>query len=164
MFERFLAFLRELTGEDAAAPGLGSDHPAVAAAALLFLVMDADGERAESERRILEEEIAATYDVHGESLAQVIAAGEKAEQESVDLYVFTSVLNQHLDQKGRIEFIAMMWEIVFADGVRTELEDNIVWRVAELLHVERADRIRLRREIERRLPDTAGKENEVETD
>ncbi|MCO5161662.1 MAG: TerB family tellurite resistance protein [Mesorhizobium sp.] len=164
MFERFLAFLRELTGEDAAAPGLGSDHPAVAAAALLFLVMDADGERAESERRILEEEIAATYDVHGETLAQVIAAGEKAEQESVDLYVFTSVLNQHLDQKGRIEFVAMMWEIVFADGVRTELEDNIVWRVAELLHVERADRIRLRREIEQRLPDTAGKENEVETD
>lgn len=164
MFERFLAFIRELTGEDPAAPGLGPDHPAVAAATLLFFVMDADGERAESERKILEEEIAATYDVHGETLARVIAAGEKAEQESVDLYAFTSVLNQHLDQEGRIEFVGMMWEIVYADGVRTELEDNIVWRVAELLHVERADRIRMRREIEQRLPDSTGKEDEVETD
>ena len=164
MFERFLAFIRELTGEDAATPELGLDHPAVAAAALLFFVMDADGERAESERKILEEEIAATYDVHGETLAHVIAAGEKAEQESVDLYAFTSVLNQHLDQEGRIEFVGMMWEIVYADGVRTELEDNIVWRVAELLHVERADRIRMRREIEQRHPDSTGKEDEVETD
>jgi uncharacterized tellurite resistance protein B-like protein len=164
MFERFLAFLRELTGEDAAAPGLGLDNPAVAAAALLFFVMDADGERAEAERKILEEEIAATYDVHGETLARVIAAGEKAEQESVDLYAFTSVLNQHLDHEGRVEFVGMMWEIVYADGVRTELEDNIVWRVAELLHVERTDRIRMRREIEQRHPDSTGKEDEVETD
>ena len=164
MFERFLAFLRELTGEEAAGPGLAADHPAVAAAALLFFVMDADGERAEAERKILEEEIAANYDVHGETLAQVIAAGEKAEQESVDLYAFTSVLGEHLDREDRIEFIGMMWEIVYADGVRTEVEDNIVWRVAELLHVERADRIRLRREVEQRRPDTVGKGNEVETD
>jgi uncharacterized tellurite resistance protein B-like protein len=44
----------------------------------------------------------------------------------------------------------MMWEIVYADGVRDEVEDNIVWRVAELLHVESADRVRLRREVEAR--------------
>ncbi|SMH57484.1 TerB family tellurite resistance protein [Mesorhizobium australicum] len=164
MFERFLAFIRELTGEEIAGRHLGGDHPAVAAAALLFFVMDADGERAESERKILEEEIAASYDVLGERLAEIVAAGEKAEQESVDLYAFTSILNQHLDHESRIEFVGMMWEIVYADGIRTEVENNIVWRVAELLHVERADRIRMRHEVEERRPGSSGTKDEVETD
>lgn len=164
MFERFLAFLRELSGDHAAGQAIGPDSPAVAAAALLFHVMDADGQRADSERDILEKEIAAGYGLQGERLAEIIAAGERAEQEAVDLYAFTSVLNQHLDHEARVEFVGMMWEIVYADGVRAEVEDNIVWRVAELMHVERSDRIRMRQEVERRHPDMAGKGHGVETD
>ncbi len=164
MFERFLAFLKELGGNDTADPGFGPGHPAVAAAALLFHVMDADGERAESERAILEEEIAENYDVDGETLQQILAAGERLEQESVDLYAFTSVLNQNLDQEAKVAFVGMMWEIVYADEVRTELEDNIVWRVAELLNVGREDRIRTRQEVEWRHPDSVGKGHDVETD
>ena len=38
----------------------------------------------------------------------------------------------------------MMWEMVFFDGEMHELEDNVVWRVAELIHVERNDRVALR--------------------
>ncbi len=44
----------------------------------------------------------------------------------------------------------MMWEIVFADGEVHEFEDNVVWRVAELLGVSSRDRIRLRKRIEGR--------------
>jgi uncharacterized tellurite resistance protein B-like protein len=164
MFERFLAFTRELTGDAVAPEALGRDSPAVAAAALLFVVMDADGVRAESERRILEEEIAATYGVHGQALADVIAAGEAAQGDAVDLYGFTSVLNRHLDHAAHVEFVGMMWEIVYADGVRSEVEDNIVWRIAELLHVERTDRIRMRKDVESRRPDLAKKADDVETD
>lgn len=163
MFERFLALLRDLSSDGAGSSVMGPDHPAVAAAALLFFVMDADGVRADSERAVLQQEIAASYDMHGETLVDVIAAGEKAEQESVDFYAFTSVLNQHLDHAGRIEFIGMMWEIAYADGVRTEVEDNIVWRVAELLHVERADRIRMRQDVEQRRAGTSEPEG-AETD
>jgi len=63
----------------------------------------------------------------------------------VDLYSFTSVLNRHLDQKAKIELISIMWELVFADGDAHELEDNVVWRVAELIGVEREERIAMRR-------------------
>ena len=37
-----------------------------------------------------------------------------------------------------------MWDMVFSDGVLHEIEDNLVWRVAELIHVERDHRIALR--------------------
>jgi uncharacterized tellurite resistance protein B-like protein len=150
MFEAFLAFIRDLSGDaGGSVSGPGPDSPAVAAAALLFHVMDADGVRADAERAILESEIAASYRVEGEKLRDILTAGEQAETEAVDLYGFTSVLKRSLDQDARVAFIGMMWDIVYADGVRDEVEDNIVWRVAELLGVERADRIRTRQEAEK---------------
>lgn len=145
MFEAFLALIRDLSGDTGGATVRpGADNPAVAAAALLFHVMDADGVRADAERTVLESEIAANYGLEGESLREILAAGEQAEAEAVDLYSFTSVLKRSLDQDARIAFIGMMWDIVYADGVRDEVEDNIVWRVAELLGVDRAARIRTR--------------------
>lgn len=156
MYERFIAFLRELGGDTADPSELRADHPAVAAAALLFHVMDADGVRSDSEHAVLEQEISASYGVDGNALKMILEAAEAAEREAVDLYSFTRVLKQHLDAEGRIGFIGMMWEIVYADGVRDEVEDNIVWRVAELLGVERAERIRARRAVQHRMSATDG--------
>jgi uncharacterized tellurite resistance protein B-like protein len=165
MFERFLAFIRDMAGDTAAGGGVPpGDHPAVAAAALLFHVMDADGVRADAEHDMLEREIADQYGVDGERLGAILAAGEEAERDAVDLYQFTSVLMQTLDKPARVDFIGMMWEIVYADGVRDEVEDNIVWRVAELLGVERADRIRMRRAVEERMAAGAATGNGDDTD
>jgi len=43
--------------------------------------------------------------------------------------------------------IEMMWEIVYADGRRGELEDNLLWRAADLLGVSPRERIELRRRV-----------------
>jgi len=72
------------------------------------------------------------------------------EDDAVDLYGFTSVLSRERDGKGRVEVVAMMWEMVFADGQVSEVEDNVVWRVAELIGVSTRERMTIRQEIERR--------------
>jgi hypothetical protein len=41
----------------------------------------------------------------------------------------------------------MMWQIVYADGRRDELEDNLLWRAADLLGVSPQERIALRRRV-----------------
>ena len=41
----------------------------------------------------------------------------------------------------------MMWTVVFADSANHELEDNMVWRVAELIGVSSRDRTILRNKI-----------------
>jgi uncharacterized tellurite resistance protein B-like protein len=50
----------------------------------------------------------------------------------------------------------MMWEIVYADGERTEFEDNIVWRVADLLGISSRERIELRQHVAARTASDAG--------
>ena len=70
---------------------------------------------------------------------------EAHEQEAVDLYRFTSVLKRHMSEDARIRVIENLWEMVFADGASHEFEENLVWRVAELLGVSPRDRIAMKR-------------------
>ncbi|CAN0655098.1 TerB family tellurite resistance protein [Nitratireductor aquimarinus] len=148
MFDSILSFLKDLPGGSRQTTLRPEDDPRVAAAALLFHVLDADGIREASEVEKLKETLSQTYNVTGAELENLLEAGEKAEQEAIDLYAFTSVLKRHLDADARKSFIGLMWGIVFADGEMHELEDNLVWRVAELIGVDNRDRVVLRQEMQ----------------
>ncbi|WP_315926165.1 TerB family tellurite resistance protein [Mesorhizobium sp. SP-1A] len=146
MFERMLSFLKDLPGATGHRPGR-EDDARIAAAALLYHVMAADGVRHDAEWERFKTILAETYSVSGAELDALAAAGEKADSEAVDLYAFTSVLKRHLDHDARKAFIGLMWELVYADGELNELEDNTVWRVAELIGVESRDRVEARRRV-----------------
>jgi uncharacterized tellurite resistance protein B-like protein len=52
-----------------------------------------------------------------------------------------------LDEAGRLRVVEMLWEMVYADGTVTEFEQNVMWRVADLLAVSSRDRIALRERV-----------------
>lgn len=143
MLDRFISFLKQIDAPRAKV--LDADDPRVAAAALMFHVVNVDGVLDAAEEAKLRELLASTYDVEGDALDSLLAAGDKADRESIDFYAFTSVLNRHLDEAGRKQFIGLLWEVVFSDGKMDELEEDTVWRVAELLGVDGRDRVELRR-------------------
>lgn len=146
MLERLKSFFSALP-EKPRGGGLKADDPRVAAAALMFFVIDADGVRDETERARLREVLAASYALSGDELDEIVKAGDEAHNEAVDLFAFTSVLNRSLDETAKIEFIGILWEMVYADGEIHELEDNIVWRTAELIGVSQRDRVLMRQRV-----------------
>ncbi len=154
MFERVLSFLRDLPGTGGARPS--ADDPRVAASALLYHVMNADGVRQDVEWERFKAVLSETYSIGGAELEALAAAGQRADDEAIDLYAFTSVLKRHLGAEERKAFIGLMWEIVYADGELHELEDNTVWRVAELIGVERHDRVEARRRAAAHAPGATG--------
>ena len=148
MFDRFITFLKDLPGAASARERGDPDDPRLAAAALMVHVMEADGVEEDAERATLREALTRAYGLTGRELDQFVARAEEQVHQSVDLYAFTSVLKRHLDEKARVEFIGIMWEIVFADGEMSELEDNIVWRVADLIGGARRDRVAMRQKAD----------------
>lgn len=145
MFDRILAFLKDLPS--GAGPNMppGAEDPRVAAAALMYHVMDADGVRQDAEWERMKAILSDSYGLSGEALDKLVTAGGEADEDAVDLYTFTSLLKRHLEPPRRVEFVGLMWEIAFADGELHELEDNTLWRIAELLGVDRRDQILERR-------------------
>jgi uncharacterized tellurite resistance protein B-like protein len=138
MLERLISFLKELPGDSHESE---TEDPRVAAAALLFHVMDADGSRQDVERERIRALLAETYNIGGNALEKLLSEGEKADSEAIDLYAFTSVLKRNLDEAARNDFVRLMFEVCYADGELHELEDNTLWRIAELLGVGGRERV-----------------------
>ncbi|HHZ09538.1 MAG TPA: hypothetical protein GX405_12250 [Rhizobiales bacterium] len=144
MIDRFLAFLKDLPG-GAVVANDDRDNPRVAVAALMIHLMDADGLRLDAEAERLRAALTGLFGVTDGELESLVEAGEKADAEAVDLYAFTSVVKRHLDREARAELVGILWDVVYADGERHELEDNLVWRIAEHIGVDSRERVELRR-------------------
>lgn len=120
--------------------------PKLAVAALLVHLAAVDGSMQEAERKVIRGALMDHYDIDEASVDRLIREAARRDAEAVDFYKFTSGLTQ-LDMEDRVEIIRMMWAVVFADRQNHELEDNMVWRIAELIGVSSRDRTILRNQI-----------------
>jgi uncharacterized tellurite resistance protein B-like protein len=147
MFALFKSFVTDFVDGGKHPSQFAEDDYRLAAAALLVHAAAIDGEMLPSERDKLRSVIKQRFELDDKATDELIEKATAAEHESVDLYHFTQALNRALDEPGRARIIEMMWEIVYADGRRDELEDNLLWRAADLLGVSPRERIELRRRI-----------------
>lgn len=145
MLERLQSFFQTLTqgGERKA---FAPDDPRIAVAALCFQVMEADGLVHKAERDKLRQLLREQYGLEGGQLEELLDAGQQAESEAVDYYRFTSDLKRHLNEAERQQLVGILWDIVYADGDRSEMEDHVIWRIADLLGVSGRDRVNERRD------------------
>src|SRR5438270_1637473 len=160
MFDALKNFLAEMGGAGPA-PERAFDEAdyRLAAAALLIHVANADGHVDDAERVRLQAIVEARFALDRDTARRLIAAAEESEREAVDLYHFTATLKRALDEAGRRQVIELLWDMAYADGQVYELEENIVWRVAELLAVPSRDRMQLKHRAEQTGGEVAGVES-----
>ena len=157
MLDRLKSFFGALPGQRRADIVIAEDDACVAAAALMLSVIEADGLHDGVERTRLREALSEAYGLAGAALDEVVAAGETAQREAVDLSFLTGALARTLDDAAKAEFVGILWEIVHADGELHEVEDNTVWRIAELIGVNAHSRTVQRRLVREKygLPEPA---------
>lgn len=147
MFEAIKSFVAELADGDKTAGLFGDSDYRLAFAALLVHAASVDGEFCEIERGKLIALLKQRFDLDDALANELIEKATVADQKAVDLYHFTHLLNGTLDDEGRLRMIEMMWEIAYADGAVSAYEDNLIWRVADLLGVSSTERIALRQRV-----------------
>jgi uncharacterized tellurite resistance protein B-like protein len=147
MFHAFKQFVSELAGGDKHPSRFEDGDYRLAAAALLVHAAAIDGGMSDIERTKLHAVLKRCFDLDDATADELVTKATAAEQEAIDLYHFTSVLNRSLDEAGRRRMVEMMWQVVYADHHVTEFEDNLIWRAADLLGVSSRERIELRQQV-----------------
>jgi uncharacterized tellurite resistance protein B-like protein len=147
MLDALKTFFSELAGGAKPQDRFAENDYRLAAAALLIHVVGVDGAITETERQKLHAVLKHRFDLDDAATDDLIDEATTIEGEAVDLYRFTSLINRTLDDDGRARIVEMMWEIIYADGRVSEFEDNVVWRVADLLNVPSRDRLALRSRV-----------------
>jgi uncharacterized tellurite resistance protein B-like protein len=107
-----------------------------------------DGSTSDAERDAVRHSLMDYYDLNEDEVEKLVDEATRRDSEAVDFYRFTSAITQ-LTEEERIEIIRMMWQVVFADNQNHELEDNMVWRIAELIGVSARQRTVLRNQMAR---------------
>jgi uncharacterized tellurite resistance protein B-like protein len=144
MLDALRDFMRRIGETEGEKRHFSADDSRLALAALLVHATAIDGVARDAERGKLRELLARNFGLTGDDLDLLLEDAAAAESEAVDLFRFTSVLKRHMNEDARIRVIENLWEIAYADGVSHEFEENLVWRVAELLGVNRRDRIAMK--------------------
>ena len=156
MLEEIRRLFAELHGGGKHRNHFDADDYRVAAAALLVHVATLDHDLTGPVRQKLGALLMAQFSLTEALTDELIAAAVAADRDAVDFYHFTHLLMRTLDEQGRLRVVEMLWKMAFADGSISEFEDNVVWRVADLLAVSPRERIALRRQIVGADPDKGG--------
>jgi uncharacterized tellurite resistance protein B-like protein len=147
MLEEIRHLLAELRGGAKHPNHFDADDYRVAAAALLVHVATLDHDLTDATRQNLGALLKAQFSLTDALTDELIQAAVAADRDAVDFYHFTHLLMRTLDEKGRLRVVEMLWKMAFADGAISEFEDNVMWRVADLLAVSPNERIALRRQV-----------------
>jgi uncharacterized tellurite resistance protein B-like protein len=146
MFKSIAAFFDSLR-EPGDGEELGADETQLATAALLFHAIAIDGTVTEDEMARLKPLLSEHFQLSEPEFNRLLTMAQQREREAIDIYRFTSVLRDRLSLDEKREIITMMWRVVYADGELGALEDNLIWRTAELLAVPARDRMELKQMV-----------------
>ena len=149
MLDRLQKLLRAFGGTGPAKPKFvfdEGDHR-VAAAGLLVHAMNVDGVQSPLEMERLQTLLMERFSLDETETKALIAVADQRDKEAVDFHAFTAVVKRAYNEEGRKRIVEMMWDVVFADGQLHEFEDNMVWRVAEIIGVPPTQRILIRKQV-----------------
>jgi uncharacterized tellurite resistance protein B-like protein len=146
LFDAIRNFVTELTDGDRPAD-LPDTDLRLATAALLVHAAAVDGKVSGAERDRLRGVLQQRFDLDQAAADELIEHATAADERAVDLYHFTRVLNDRLDDTKRLRMIEMMWSVAYADGKASDYENHLIWRVADLLGVSSTARIALRQRV-----------------
>lgn len=118
-----------------------------ATAALMIEIVRADHQEDPREMASVAAALTRAFSLEPAAVEALIADAVDRVDDAVSLFEFTSVLNEALDREGRVQLVADLWRVAFADGHVDHYEEHFVRRIADLMHVSHADFIRTRHEV-----------------
>ena len=119
MFLALKTFLSRLAA-NAGSQIRANDHDGrLVTAALLIRVATVHGEMSDVRRTALHNLLQSKYGLDDRAAAGLLEEAVAVNFDAIDLYRFVRQLNEILTDDGRIELVRMMWEVVYADGPRT---------------------------------------------
>jgi uncharacterized tellurite resistance protein B-like protein len=147
MFGPIKNLISNLVGDAGTQPRSNDNDGRLTTAALLVRVATVHSGMSKVRKQKLHAILKAGFALDDLAVAQLIDEAVEIDRTAIDLYHCTRRLNKILDDQGRRYVVKMMWEIVCADGYVNALEDNIIWRAADLLGVSSRQRVELRRQV-----------------
>lgn len=112
-------------------------HEVDVALRLMFEIAISDGSLDSSELEIIKKR-AAKFISKEEKISTIIKKIIDESTESVSLYPTVKKINETHSNDEKKELLQILWELVKADSIIDAYEENLYFKIAELIHVKRS--------------------------
>ena len=144
MLNKLSNFFKTFSGDNSSNSSQGNKASLsieIACAVLLCEVMRADNVFTEEEQNKLEKILITQFNLTNVEAQSILEQAFKLSENASDFYQFTSKLNQYYSLEQRIEIVTLLWQVAYADGELANIEEHIIRKVADLLHLRHSEYI-----------------------
>jgi uncharacterized tellurite resistance protein B-like protein len=144
-----LMHLKKIFGVDPPVAGMLEEREPfeLATAALLVELARSDFSESPAELEAIRHLLQRRFALSDSALDTLIADAMRRADRAVSLHEFTHRLNQELPEAEKLAIVEMLWRVSHADGRIDKHEEQLVQRIAGLLHISDRDRVRLKLKV-----------------
>ena len=121
-----------------------------ACAVLLCEVMRADGLLHQQEIHHIKQALISQFPSLSLQVDEIIEQAIILSENATDFYQFTAIVNQAFSHQQRIEMVTRLWQVALADGEIASIEEHIIRKIADLLHLRHSEYIQAKNSIQSR--------------
>jgi uncharacterized tellurite resistance protein B-like protein len=145
MLSKITAFFQSLNEESLSENSTLSVE--MACTVLLCEVMKADGHLDDDEQLLLTKIISEQFLLAPDEVTALIQQAIELSEHAIDFHQFTSKINSHYSPQEKEKIVTLLWQLAIADGQIASIEEHIIRRISDLLHLSHAQYIRAKSSV-----------------
>ena len=119
----------------------------IAAAVLLLEVSYADFDISKDEQDTIIQELVNQFSLSRQVAKSILQNSIESRDEYTSAHTFIRLLNEELDQEAKLNLLAGLWRVAFADRNLDKYEEQRIRKIADWLYLSHADFIRVKYKI-----------------
>ena len=133
--------LNKLEDESAQGENERFERTHIAACVVLLEAAKYDSEFSSIEKETIEAILKNEFSISADAIEDLMKIAEEKREDSVDLWEFTDVINQHFSREEKINIIELAWKVIYADEKLDMYEDHYIHILAKLFRLEHKELI-----------------------
>lgn len=111
---------------------------------ILLEAATADDSFSDEEQRTVIELLKARYNMTDGAVRELIEKSEREREGSTDLWYFTNLINENMDNEEKYELMELVWDVIYSDGTLDKFENYIAHKLQNMLNLDHSTFIELK--------------------
>ena len=114
---------------------------------ILLEAATADHNFSEEEQKKVLDILEARYGMTEQAVKELIQESEKERSEATDLWYFTNMINENMDNDEKYRLMELVWEVIYSDGTMDKFENYVAHKLQTMLNLDHSTFIELKMKV-----------------
>lgn len=119
----------------------------VATSVILLEAATADSHFSEEEQEKIIQILKSRFQMDDEAVKELIDESRQEREESTDLWYFTNLINENLNNEEKYNLMEEVWEVIYSDGSLDKFENYIAHKLLSMLNIDHSKFIELKMKV-----------------